>query len=351
MPLQCRPCCPANFFLGSPTEKPSPPPADATACVLHLTGHGLRCLQRFHEKQSLCTTTLESEDYKIQPGLYQEVALDEGSAKFCLGWSWLGFDETGLRRLSSTGGSNAMQGAEVFESVGLAEEEEAKPRGKGIENLLSENNVAKQSGVQHVVWKNHVQGWCVQFRTAPQCRLFSVKKFLGPGISLAQADVAALEAAKAFRAELVEKGILSEPKRQDPNFTSEVPGVVWGQAVACSDRVRFKDHSEAELERSFQVAVAWKKKQEKEKEGKAETRASKYFSIRGRFCGSLPKVQSLLSLCTVGPQLGPSWACAWFLDVPSRAPTWADFNIGNAVASNGVSAKALDSSLILKLVL
>jgi hypothetical protein len=32
-------------------------------------------------------------------------------------------------------------------------------------------------------------------------------------------------------------------------------------------RVSPKDHSEAELERSFQVAVAWKKKQEKE--GKA----------------------------------------------------------------------------------
>ena len=30
--------------------------------------------------------------------------------------------------------------------------------------------------------------------------------------------------------------------------------------------MRPKDHSEAELERSFQVAVAWKKKQEKEKE-------------------------------------------------------------------------------------
>ena len=33
-------------------------------------------------------------------------------------------------------------------------------------------------------------------------------------------------------------------------------------------RVKPKDHSEAELERSFQVAVAWRKKQEKEKERK-----------------------------------------------------------------------------------
>ena len=36
------------------------------------------------------------------------------------GWA---FDENGLRRLSSSGGSHAMQGVEVFESVGVAEEE------------------------------------------------------------------------------------------------------------------------------------------------------------------------------------------------------------------------------------
>jgi hypothetical protein len=50
---------------------------------------------------------------------------------------------------------------------------------------------------------------------------------MGQGIAEAQADAAALEAAKAFRAELVEKGILTEPKQKDPNFLSEVPGVKW----------------------------------------------------------------------------------------------------------------------------
>ena len=178
---------------------------------------------------------------------------------------------------------------------------------------------------------------------------------MGPGISEAQADAAALEAAKAFRAELVEKGILSEPKPLDPNFTSEVPGVQWHKRIqkwqveinlksdqkkiyggyftekavaeakalelvekaglqrqvkpvatlselpvfhpkvpyrgvsweqrsqqwysAClvagakrNFYIRPKDHSEAELERSFQVAVAWKKKQEKEKEKAVKSR-------------------------------------------------------------------------------
>ena len=40
-------------------------------------------------------------------------------------------------------------------------------------------------------------------------------------------------------------------------------------------RVKPKDHSEAELERSFQVAVAWRKKQEKEKEKEGKAVKSK----------------------------------------------------------------------------
>ena len=59
-PRECRPCCPANFFLGSAYGTPSPPP-HAPACVLRLTGHGLRCLQRFYDQNSLCTTLFDSE--------------------------------------------------------------------------------------------------------------------------------------------------------------------------------------------------------------------------------------------------------------------------------------------------
>ena len=44
------------------------------------------------------------------------------------GWA---FDENGLRRLSSSGGSHAMQGVEVFESVGAAAEE-VKPSDERI---------------------------------------------------------------------------------------------------------------------------------------------------------------------------------------------------------------------------
>ena len=302
------------------------------------------------------------------------------------GWA---FDENGLRRLSSSGGSHAMQGVEVFESVGLAAEQ-VKPSDEKIKEeapiavAAAENppptceeqkparfmnhNLVKQSGIPNIRW-NIQCAWEVNFpkvdskgkRSGKTNRKFSVKKFMGPGVSEAQADAAALEAAKAFRAELVEKGILSEPKPLDPNFTSEVPGVKWmkrkqkwevlirpsgGKGIyggvftekAAAEakalllmekaglqrqvkpvatlanryaglpvfhpkvpyprvnwsqpeqqwhaqcrvaganrhfRVKPKDHSEAELERSFQVAVAWKKKQEKKQEKEKEKEKEK----------------------------------------------------------------------------
>ena len=301
------------------------------------------------------------------------------------GWA---FDENGLRRLTSTGGSGAMQGVEVFESVGAAAEE-LKPKDAIVREAASaasqaklpvasaeglkptkflRNNSAKQSGVQNVVWHPTCQAWHVDFpsydqkgrKTGRTGRQFSVKKFMVNGRNEAEADAAALEAAKAFHAELVRKGILEKPKVRDPDFTSDVPGVAWSKGkkkwrvqitlkksnpkepqkliqggyftekvaaeaealrlqelhglqrqvkavstlsalpvfrpkvpyrrvnwnqgeqqwhATCSVggaqrnfRVKPKDHSEAELERSFQVAVAWRKRQEKEKEKMAKSK-------------------------------------------------------------------------------
>ena len=170
------------------------------------------------------------------------------------GWA---FDENGLRRLSSTGGSGAMQGVEVFESVGAAAEE-LKPKDAIVREAASaashgelpvasaegpkptkflRHNLVKQSGVQNVRWHPTCQAWSVDFRTYNQQgrktgktgRMFSVAKFMVNGRSEAEADAAALEAAKAFRAELARKGILEEPKERDPNFTSDVPGVRWSK--------------------------------------------------------------------------------------------------------------------------
>eukprot|EP00438_Fugacium_kawagutii_P016100 Skav235789 [mRNA] locus=scaffold1267:21602:24610:+ [translate_table: standard] len=225
------------------------------------------------------------------------------------------------------------------------------------------HNLVKQSGVPRINWDRTLVAWLVNFPTfdskgeknGKASRAFSVQKFTVPGRSEADADVAALEAAKAFHAELVQQGVLSEPKPRDPNFTSEVPGVKWDKRdqkwrvqihqQGCKRRIpggtftekdaaeakalqlreqhglqrqvkpvstlaehladlarlpvfspkvphpgvtwdqkrqkwhaqcqvggvsrnvyiRPKDHSEEELERSFQEAVAWRKKQEKER--------------------------------------------------------------------------------------
>eukprot|EP00438_Fugacium_kawagutii_P028014 Skav236485 [mRNA] locus=scaffold1440:211779:214709:+ [translate_table: standard] len=286
------------------------------------------------------------------------------------GWA---FDENGLRRLSSTGGSAAMKGVELFESIGAAEvaasgektketavagsasEPAAQLEGQKPSRFLRHNSV-KQSGVPNVKWNRVLVAWEVNFprvdskgkRIGKTNRVFAVKKFLVPGRTEAEADAEALEAAKAFRAELVLQGVLSEPKPRDPNFTSEVPGVAWkkelqkwkvqippkhGKKRICGGcftekaaaeakalelreahglerqvtavstlaelpvfhpkvpylgvnweqrsqqwlarwqvgganrhfHVKPKDHSEEELERSFKVAVTWRKKHEKEK--------------------------------------------------------------------------------------
>eukprot|EP00438_Fugacium_kawagutii_P012456 Skav232884 [mRNA] locus=scaffold1432:235686:236675:- [translate_table: standard] len=93
-------------------------------------------------------------------------------------------------------------------------------------------NLVKQSRVKHVYWSRTLDAWRVVFprldskgkQIGLTGRVFAVKKFLVPGRSEAEADAEALQAAKAFLAELVQQGVL---KQRDPKFTSEVPGVKW----------------------------------------------------------------------------------------------------------------------------
>ena len=172
------------------------------------------------------------------------------------GWA---FDGTSLRRLTTAGGSDAMQGVEVWDSVGRGPEE-VKPVQEiskevacgaaaggepgGMAETTSKpsrfqrHNSAKQSGVPNLRWDLNMRAWKVEFYTFDMKgekhnktgRVFSLSKFMKQGLSEAEAEAAALEAAKAFRSELVKKGILKEPKTVDPNFSSEVPGVKWEKA-------------------------------------------------------------------------------------------------------------------------
>ena len=291
------------------------------------------------------------------------------------GWA---YDANGLRRLSSAGGGDAMQGVEVWESVGTGPEEVegkverplgepgAVPQLAQTPSKIMRHNVAKQSGVPGVTWNGSMWAWEVRWPKldakgkikGQTGRGFSISSFMKQGLTEDEADAAALEAAKAFRADLVRQGLVKEPKAKDPQFTSDVVGVRWDKAqkkweVALSPkqtkgkegvkrifggrftekaaaeakalelaeahglqrsvravgsfgerhdglprfepkvpyprvnwdipgqqwhaciqmngttrnfRVKPKDFSETELERSFQEAVAWKKRQEKERE-------------------------------------------------------------------------------------
>ena len=298
------------------------------------------------------------------------------------GHGWAYDANSGLRRLSSAGGGDAMQGVEVWESIGTGPEEVdskvevatggavtrplvetgAVPQLAQTPSRIQRHNVAKQSGVPGVNWNGSMWAWevrCPKLDARGKIigtggRAFSVSSFMKQGLTEDEADAAALEAAKAFRAELVRQGLLKEPKAKDPQFTSDVVGVTWNKALkkwrvelapkqakgkegpkkihgglftdkAAAEakalelaeahglqssvravgrfeelhqvqpkvpypgvkwelaeqqwhaqiyvvgsnrhfRVKPKDFSEAELERSFQEAVAWRKKQEKEKE-------------------------------------------------------------------------------------
>ena len=171
------------------------------------------------------------------------------------GWA---FDGTSLRRLTTAGGSDAMQGVEVWDSVGKGPEEvkpmeeisKAAATAAGVEpggmaetsakpTHFMRNNSAKQSGVPDIAWHSTCLAWQVFFPTFDKKRKrngrtgkkFSLSEFMKQGLSEAEADAAALEAAKAFRSKLVKKGILKEPKPVDPNFTSEVVGVRWDKKV------------------------------------------------------------------------------------------------------------------------
>ena len=198
------------------------------------------------------------------------------------------FDSNGLRWLSSAGGSHAAQGREIFEFVADKEAGSRDTKSKGapvamamaaVEHPLlpaaeqkpaefRKYKLAKQSGVRDIRWSTKAFAWAVHFPQVDSkgkfisltSRRFAVKKFMIAGYTEAEADVAALEAAKAFRTELVEKGILKEPKL-DPNFTSEVPGVFWQKS---QKKWMMEVHVHVHRQRGKRIRGCFKEKAEAE---------------------------------------------------------------------------------------
>ena len=170
------------------------------------------------------------------------------------GRGWAYDEQSGPRRLSSSGGADAMKGVQVWESIGTAEQPAAaleQPRpvdraapGQSASPVPAAPNHSvkpakvlakqqeKQSGVPGISWQK--RNFCWQLRwtekgqtggeAARHIQNFSASGFMKDGLNEAEAEAAALEAAKAFRAQLVAQGRIKE-KLRDESLTSDVPGV------------------------------------------------------------------------------------------------------------------------------
>ena len=115
------------------------------------------------------------------------------------------------------------------------------------------------------------------FSEAKQSQRATEKDFMEK--AAAEAEALRLKELRGLQREVKAVNALETRYAGLPVFHPKVPysGVTWGQGrqqwhaqcdfggVKRHFRVKPKDHSEEELERSFQVAVSWKKRQEKEK--------------------------------------------------------------------------------------
>ena len=126
---------------------------------------------------------------------------------------------------------------EVEGKVKVAQVEVERPPSEpgAVWQQVRRDNLAKQSGVPGVIWASDIFAWqvkCPKLDATGKIigktgRVFSISSFMKQGLTEDEADTAALEAAKAFRADLVCQGLVKEPKAKDPQFTSDVYGVNW----------------------------------------------------------------------------------------------------------------------------
>eukprot|EP00439_Symbiodinium_sp_Y106_P039920 s3112_g4.t2 len=148
-----------------------------------------------------------------------------------------------MMKLSPTGGGSAMQGLEIFESVGSVPEpgeqkplestSQVEPRAEGEQVVTKRfRGLERQSGIQGIVWRKDLAGWRVQWwegKTRKACN-FSISNHMKPGLREGDASEAALEQAKAFREELVRLGKLKPPTPITENaFGSTVKGVFYNK--------------------------------------------------------------------------------------------------------------------------
>ncbi|CAJ1409463.1 unnamed protein product [Effrenium voratum] len=280
--MPTRPCCPANVFFSNPVA----PQENDPPCVQRLSQKELSCLRRFFERgHPVFSAALETGPTAKVPtravsgaaaasaAAQEEAGLPASGAACMKMWPWMrdlpsniwagrgwAYDEqSGPRRLSSSGGADAMKGVQVWESIGTAEQPAAaleQPRpvdraapgqsaslvpavpNHGVKpaRVLSKQQ-EKQSGVPGISWDSSSFRWQLRWtetgqkggEAARHIQNFSASGFMKDGLNEAEAEAAALEAAKAFRAQLVAQGRIKE-KLRDQSLTSDVPGVKFEKA-------------------------------------------------------------------------------------------------------------------------
>ena len=211
------------------------------------------------------------------------MALDEGLAHLCLGLVVVGPSmRMGLRRLSSTGGSGAVQGVEVFASVGAAAER-LKLKDEIIKDAASaaphaalpvasaeglkptkfmRNNLVKQSGVPGVLWNSTCFAWEVQIpkydsegkrKRRDKPKVFD-QQVHGQWAALRQRLMRPLwRPPRPFMLSWCARASSRSRKERDPTFTSDVPGVAveQGEQEVASEDFFEEKQSEGATEKRF----------------------------------------------------------------------------------------------------
>ncbi|CAE7471090.1 unnamed protein product [Symbiodinium sp. CCMP2592] len=274
--LPTKPCCPASPFLGLAAAPWKGCVRDTTtACVQLLSKEQFRELRDFYrenphhalfhdtsdpssEGQVVTTAGSRPQPHRSSTGNQHRAAecmkmwpwMRDLPTRAWAGNGWL-LVEDGMMKLSPTGGGSAMQGLEIFESVGSVQEPgEPKPLEStsqvepGAQVVTSRfRGLDRQSGIPGICWHRGKLCWQLSFYEAGkrQNLNYPISTHLKLGLAEAEASEAALEEAKAFREELVRLGKLKPPKSSTEKASSStVRGIHKANG---SWRVRITDPS------------------------------------------------------------------------------------------------------------
>ena len=275
--LPTKPCCPASPFLGLAAAPWQACVSDKTTpCVQLLGKEQFRELREFyhenpnhvlfHDNSGASSDRQTETTAASRPQAHGSSTGNQHRAAECMKmWPWMRdlptrawagngwlLVEDGMLKLSPTGGGSAMQGLEIFESVGSVPEphepsSRAEPRAEEGQVVTARfRGLERQSGIQGISWSKDKTNWRVQWwegNSRTNCN-FPISKHMKLGLSEDEALEAALQEAKAFREELVRQGKLKPPKPITGKASgSMVRGVTYDKRNGGRYQVQLKDPS------------------------------------------------------------------------------------------------------------